>query len=132
MELFNRLYQSKFQDVDFDKIPAELQRECFLFNKSVLNHAFGDYEYSVMNPYQLQEFINLQTKTGISYTLVDISEKVLMGKYVIDPEYTEELTSFLEEYEKLEKTKDMVLDKINSNRKGIDSLNKIDKAILNG
>jgi hypothetical protein len=132
MELFNRLYQSKFQEVDFDKIPAELQRECFLFNKSILNHTFGDYEYSVMNPYQLQEFINLQTKTGISYTLVDISEKVLMGKYAIGPEYTEELTSFLEEYEKLEKTMDMVLDKINSNRKGIDSLNKIDKAILNG
>lgn len=128
MELFNRLYQTAFVNVDLSKITSELQRECFLFNKSILNEAFGDFEYSVMNPYQLQEFINLQTKTGIEYVLTDISEKVLMGEFMIDPDFTEPLSDFIDAYEKLEKTSDMVLEKILKH--GVENMSALDKEIL--
>ena len=128
MELFNRLYQTKFINVDLDKLSDELKRECFLFNKSILNETFGDYEYSVMNPYELQEFVTLQSKTGISYVLEDISENVLMGEFVIDPDYSEPLTKFLDKYEKMEKTVDIVLDKIFKH--GIEKATKLDYKIL--
>jgi len=128
MQLFNRLYQTTFVNVDLSKIPNELQQECFLFNKSILNDAFGDFEYSVMNPYQLQEFISLQSKTGIEYDITDISEKVLMGEFVIDPQFAKPLGDFMESYETLEKTTDLVLEKIFKH--GILKMNAVDKKIL--
>ncbi len=128
MELFNRLYKTKFFNVDLSKISTELKRECFEFNKSILNETFGDFEYGVMNPYQLQEFIRLQSKTGISYEMEDISEKVLMGEYKVDPDYAELLTEFFNKYEEMEKTSDMVLEKIFKH--GVESMTKLDKSLL--
>jgi len=128
MELFNRLYQTKFLNVDLSKISIELQRECFEFSKSILNESFGEYEYGVMNPYQLQEFVRLQSETGIMYEMEDISEKVLMGEFMIDPDFTEQLTEFIEKYEKMEKTSDMVLEKIFKN--GMESLTELDKELI--
>jgi len=58
----------------------------------------------------------------------DISEKVLMGEFMIDPDFTEQLTEFIEKYEKMEKTSDMVLEKIFKN--GMESLTELDKELI--
>jgi hypothetical protein len=128
MELFNRLYKTRFTPVDLTDISIEIQRELFKFNDSILNETFGDFEYSVMNPYQLQEFVKLQSKSGIEYTLEDISESVLMGEYVPDEELREFVIGFLEKYETLEKTIDIVLDKLSKH--GMSKLSKLDMQIL--
>ena len=103
-------------------------------DKLIAVEDFGDFDviYSFLPEYKTQKFMNVLEKFGVLIESGDITEDVLMARK-IGKEFTKtfEDQSFREILERfIEKnlTIDLILDKINE--QGIESLNEIDKKIL--
>lgn len=103
-------------------------------DKLIAVEDFGDFDviYSFLPEYKTQKFMNILEKFGVLIESGDITEDVLMARK-IGKEFTKtfEDQSFREILERfIEKnlTIDLILDKINE--QGIESLNEIDKKIL--
>lgn len=127
MELFNRLYKTLANESELSSdIPKIIKDECFLFMMNIESEIIDGYEYLILNPYQLQQFIKLQRLTGVFYNLEDISDDVMIGRFEIknDP-----IKAFCKKYEKMEKTVDHVLEKI-SKLNGVENLSDYDRKLL--
>lgn len=127
MELFNRLYKTLANESELSSdIPKIIKDECFLFMMNIESEIIDGYEYLILNPYQLQNFIKLQRLTGVFYNLEDISEDVMIGTFETEDVAVKE---FCHKFETMEKSVDHVLEKI-SKLNGVENLSDYDRKLL--
>lgn len=137
--MFNRLYiidpENKNRSIDMEKFDIELQREAFLFVKSLTfekTYCFNGEEevcFSVMNDIEVEKYKKLCEKTNSHFEMVDVSMDAINGtlskRFEDKPYITEEcINFFIRNYV----DKDMIYDKINEY--GVESLTELDKEIL--
>ena len=131
-DIYNRLYlahhkfNSYIENEAFDNCSKLVQNEIINFAKSLLLYEIHEQlTIVVLNEREKEQFEKFSELMGVSYDLVDVTEKAILGdlrtsrlamKKVVNP------------YLKANLTIDVILDKINI--KGIHCLSSLDRRIL--
>ena len=129
---FNRIYKvthllnRKDEYLILDKLNDEIQSEVSKFVDSIIIGELDDLtSIVIMNEYDFDKFNKLSNRTGIKYIIYDLTESVILSELNFESEIQNNIIiPFLEK----NLTSDIILDKINI--KGVDSLTKIEKRIL--
>jgi hypothetical protein len=129
---FNRIYKvthllnRKDEYSILDKLNDEIQSEVSKFVDSIIIGELDDLtSIVIMNEYDFDKFNKLSNRTGIKYIIYDLTESVILSELNFESEIQNNIIiPFLEK----NLTSDIILDKINI--KGVDSLTKIEKRIL--
>lgn len=87
--------------------------------------------FAVIDEYTLAKLVTEYVKCGINFSVTDITKETLFGHIpiILGFEKQSELNQLIKDFISDNLSLDIVLEKIN--KKGVDSLSKFDKKVLN-
>lgn len=136
--MFTKLYRivqlhSKQEDDEImQNMPQALKERCYLASKKIGAMTYGtpngDVMYALMDELDVANMNEVSAIVGFRYELIDVTKEAINGE-IEELKTYETLKELIENFLRKNLTINMVLDKINE--KGIDSLNDVDREILN-